>query len=228
MLSKKRLLIFDAYGTLISTGNGSINAVEKILSLQEKNIDATAFYRDWKKQHRMHMDETNRNIFLTEKDIFIKDLCVLYKQYQIDRPYEVDVQIMFNSLENRVVFPEVINTINQLREKYRVVIGSTTDTTPLLQNMKYNNLVVNEIYTSEMIQKYKPDPLFYQYILQSEGCVAEETVFIGDSVLDDVVGPRSVGMKTILVDRKNAYSTIEKNQPDCVVPDISYLEKMIL
>lgn len=28
----KKLLIFDAYGTLISTGNGSINAAEKIVS----------------------------------------------------------------------------------------------------------------------------------------------------------------------------------------------------
>lgn len=44
----KKLLIFDAYGTLISTGNGSIQATEKILALQDKHIDAKAFYKEWK------------------------------------------------------------------------------------------------------------------------------------------------------------------------------------
>ena len=48
----KRLLIFDAYGTLFSTGNGSIEATRKILSLQDKVIDAATFYKDWKNIHR--------------------------------------------------------------------------------------------------------------------------------------------------------------------------------
>ncbi|MBO5338052.1 MAG: hypothetical protein J6A94_13090 [Lachnospiraceae bacterium] len=82
----KRLLIFDAYGTLISTGNGSIEATRKILSLQEKEIDAKAFYRDWKRIHRKHIDESIETTFMMEKDIFIKDLEVLYEQYQIKRP----------------------------------------------------------------------------------------------------------------------------------------------
>ena len=34
----KKLLIFDAYGTLLSTGTGSLDAVRKILELQEKEV----------------------------------------------------------------------------------------------------------------------------------------------------------------------------------------------
>lgn len=224
----KRLLIFDAYGTLISTGNGSIEATEKILSLQEKQIDATVFYKDWKKYHRRHLDEANKTSFLSEEDIFMKDLEALYKRYQINRPYEEDVQIMLNSLENRIVFPEVVESINQLRKKYRVVIGSTTDTEPLLKNLTSNNLVVDKVYTSEMIQKYKPDKHFYQYILQCEGYEPEEAVFIGDSLKDDIEGPQSVGITTVLVDRKNTLKSDEYIQPDFVVKDISEIEKICL
>ncbi len=216
----KQLLIFDAYGTLISTGNGSIEATKKILSLQEKEIDAKAFYKDWKKYHRKHLDEANATSFLSEADIFTKDLEALYKDYQINRPAKTDVQIMLDSLENRIVFPKVIEAINQLREKYRVVIGSTTDTEPLLNNMKLNNLVVDKVYTSEMINKYKPDKFFYQYILQHEGYEPTDTIFIGDSMTDDIAGPKSIGIKTILVDRLNKLNSSEPVQPDFVVRDI--------
>lgn len=222
----RKLLIFDAYGTLISTGNGSLRAVEKILSLQEKQIDAAAFYREWKQYHRKHMDEANKTLFLREKDIFTKDLRALYKQYQIMRPYETDVQIMLDSLNDRNVFPEVAEAIETLRKKNRVVIGSTTDTEPLLQNLRYNNISVDRIYTSEMIRKYKPDEYFYRYILQSEGYDHEEAVFIGDSLKDDIEGPKIIGIKTILVNRGRVLK-MEDIQPDYIVKNLTEIEKII-
>jgi len=225
---KKRLLIFDAYGTLISTGNGSIEATKKILSLQDKEIEATVFYKEWKKYHRKHIDEANETFFISEKDIFVRDLSALYKYYQINRPYEKDVQFMLESLENRIVFPEVIESINKLRKKYRVVIGSTTDTEPLLRNINCNNLAVDKVYTSEMIKKYKPDKSFYQYILRYEGYKPEETIFIGDSLIDDIAGPRSIGIKTILVDRGKKFNLAENIQPDYIINDLSEIEKICL
>ncbi|MBE5876197.1 MAG: HAD family hydrolase [Lachnospiraceae bacterium] len=217
----KKLLMFDAYGTLISTGNGSIKATEKILELQDKKIDAVVFYSDWKKYHRKHIDECNLGDFVTEQDIFARDLRVLYEKYEIDRPYEQDVHIMLDSLRNRRVFPEVIETIEQLRREYRVVIASTTDTDPLIFNMKQNNLVADAVYTSEIIKKYKPSQLFYQYILNSEKYKAEDAVFVGDSLLDDVEGPQGIGMTTIWVDRKNKYTLNERVKPDYIVNNIA-------
>lgn len=217
----KKLLIFDAYGTLLSTGTGSLEATKQILALQEKEIDATSFYKDWKKYHRKHLDEANESQFITEKDIFTKDLQVLYEQYQIQRPYEIDVEIMLKSLTGRVVFSEVVEVIKILREKYRVVIGSTTDTEPLLVNLKNNGLEVDAVYTSEMIQKYKPDPMFYQYILQAEGYKAEDAVFIGDSLVDDVEGPQSVGLTTVLVDRDSKFLQTKDVVPDYEIKNIN-------
>lgn len=224
----KRLLIFDAYGTLISTGKGSLEATRKILALQEKDIDASEFYKEWKKYHRKHIDESNHAGFLPEKDIFAEDLKALYRQYQISRPYKADVEIMLNSLENRVVYPEVIESLKNLSNMYRVVIGSTTDTAPLMQNMQYNNLIVDKVYTSEVIRKYKPDKNFYKYILESEGVSAEDTVFIGDSLVDDVAGPQELGIGTILVDRQNKYDFKERIRPDYVVSNILEVESMYM
>lgn len=75
----KKLLIFDAYRTLFSTGNGSVKATEQILALQEKRIDAALFYAEWKKYHRKHIDACNDSEFLSEEDIFGMDLKKLYE-----------------------------------------------------------------------------------------------------------------------------------------------------
>lgn len=225
----KKLLIFDAYGTLLSTGTGSLDATEKILALQDKKISVTEFYAEWKKLHRKHLDESNAGQFVVEAEIFAKDLKCLYEQYQISRPYEQDVQIMLDSLTGRNAFPEVIESIANLRKSYRVVIGSTTDTEPLLKNMRANHLEVDGVYTSEMIGKYKPAKAFYEYILEHEKCTPDEAIFVGDSLVDDVAGPQSVGITTILVDRKMKFdlSCENKVKPDYVVNSIAEIQGII-
>ncbi|MDE5604488.1 MAG: HAD family hydrolase, partial [Eubacterium sp.] len=202
----KTLFIFDVYGTIISTGNGSINAAKSILSLQDKAINADLFYAEWKKLHRENMNASNADTFLSEEKIFENDLKLLYKEYNIKRDYLKDVNIMLSSLIGRKCFEDTNNTINELRKNYKVVLGSTTDTEPLMENLRLNNLSVDAVYTSEIIEKYKPDIDFYKYILECENCSAESAVFIGDSLIDDIFGPQQLGMKTVLIDRNNKYS----------------------
>jgi len=132
------------------------------------------------------------------------------------------------SLIGRVIFPEVAEAIRELRKKYRVIIGSTTDTEPLLLNLKNNGLEVDAVYTSEMIHKYKPAPMFYQYILQEEACRDEDAVFIGDSLIDDVEGPQSVGITAVLVDRDSKYSKTSGVYPDYIVKSIDEIIRLNL
>ncbi len=103
----------------------------------------------------------------------ILNLFKLYAQYKIKRNADEDIQIMLDTLGKRICFPETISVINRLREIYRVVIGSTTDNKPLYDDMKRNGLSVDNVYTSEMIGKYKPDSRFYSYILEQEKCKTE-------------------------------------------------------
>lgn len=206
-----KLIIFDVYGTLISTGTGSLDAVKKILALQDKDINPQEFYKEWKKQHRINMDNANANLFVNEETIFMCDLKQLYLKYDICRDAGSDVNIMIDTLGKRKCFDETLLSIENLRKKYKVVIGSTTDNNPLYQDLERNRLVVDAVYTSEMIRKYKPDPEFYHFILRKEKCNKEEAVFVGDSYLDDICGPGKVGIKSILIDRKHNFCC-EKNE----------------
>lgn len=201
---RKTAILFDVYGTLISTGNGSVAAAEKILRQNNSNLDPVGFYTHWKKIHKQNMRCDNG--FLPERDIFAADLCELYEIYGIDGDAKRDVGIMLESLYNREVFPETKETLSALSKKYELIIASNTDTEPLLQNFAYNGLHFNRIFTSESLGSYKPNQEFYSSILQKIKKDPNELIFIGDSICEDILAPKEFGMSAVLIDRKKMAS----------------------
>lgn len=215
-----KAIIFDAYGTLISTGNGSVEAAKKILALNRRgDIDPTEFYSRWKELHKKHKDTLDS--FITEEKIFEKDLCELYNLYSINGDYKKDVQIMLDTLGKRKAFPESREVLALLSQKYIVAIGSTTDTAPLLSDIKNNHLEVTKVFTSEALRLYKPHRAFYEKIIAGLGVRANEALFVGDSLIDDVEGPQSVGMRACWVNRKGA--SVREHLPDYEINNLREL-----
>lgn len=214
-----KAVVFDVYGTLISTGTGSVDAAQKILDRHGAEISAKAFYADWKKYHRKHMDGLSR--FVPEETIFLWDLEKLYEQYGLPGNAAEDVHIMLDTLGNRTAFPESKAVVEQLKRSYKVCIGSTTDTEPLMRDLARSGISVEHIFTSEGLQVYKPQKAFYEKILSVLSLRPEEVLFVGDSLTDDVYGPRQVGMKTCWVNRKK--ETPPASPPDYKVSDLNGL-----
>ncbi len=220
-------IIFDCFGTLIDTGNNSIKAVEQILFNVGANVDAKEFYEEWKANKRQKM---NTSVFLNEKALFEVSLDETFTKYGIKADASKEVKPMIRSLfADRFVFSDVHEVLAKLAEKnVDFAIGSITDTEPLLYYLELNQLSFSHIYTSEDMQVYKPNIKFYDTILQRSGWLAEECLFVGDSYIDDVLGPQKIGMKTVLLDRKALYKSTELTpQPDFVIHSLLELLKVI-
>ena len=215
-----KAVVFDVYGTLISTGNGSLDAAQKILDLHSSDVSAKEFYADWKRYHREHMN--GLSLFMPEETIILWDLEKLYEQYGLPGNAAEDVQIMLDTLGTRSPFPESRAVIEQLKRSGKVLcIGSTTDTAPLLQDLTRSCISVDQIFTSEDLQVYKPQKVFYEKILAALSLQPEEVLFVGDSLTDDIYGPQQVGMKTCWVNRKK--ETAQISPPDYEVSDLTGL-----
>lgn len=214
-----KAVVFDVYGTLISTGTGSVDAAQKILDRHGADISPKAFYADWKKYHRKHMD--GLSCFVPEETIFLWDLEKLYEQYGLPGNAAEDVQIMLDTLGNRIAFQESKAVVEQLKRSVTVCIGSTTDTEPLMRDLARSGIAVDHIFTSEYLQAYKPQKAFYEKILAALSLQPEEVLFVGDSLTDDVYGPRQAGMKTCWVNRKQETAPVPP--PDYEVSDLTGL-----
>lgn len=81
-----------------------------------------------------------------------------------------------------------------------------------LERLGISQLVDATAFSSETGVR-KPDPRMFQTALGRVGAGADETVFVGDRLLDDVTGARDVGMRTVLTHRFR-----QEDDPD-VVPD---------
>lgn len=150
----KKAIIFDVYGTLISTGNGSIKAVKEILNQFDLQITDEDFYSEWKALNRGYK---NSDCFLSEREIFTQSLNDLYQKYNIISDYKNDVNIMLNTMFNRKIFEDTFIALKQLSKDFRLLIGSTTDDMPLFQNIEYNKFDIiptERIYTSEKLELY--------------------------------------------------------------------------
>lgn len=196
-----RAILFDAYGTLLCTGTGSVDAAGKILRKNGRNdIAPKEFYARWKQLHRLHMDGAAP--FINEEAIYHLDLHALYGEYGIREDADEDVNIMLAILGNRTPYPEAKEVLEQLRGRAKLCIASITDTEPLCRDLTRGGLEFEEIFTSESLRCYKPAPSFYLQILRRLGLPPEETLFVGDSLLNDVEGPQAVGIPACWVNRK--------------------------
>jgi len=86
----------------------------------------------------------------------------------------------------------------------------------------------NTILVSEEAKWRKPHRRIFEIALQRLGTTAEETVYVGDSPLEDIKGARIIGMRTVFV--PSQFYTMQnlaesQQKPDLIVKDLCELCK---
>ena len=219
-----KAVLFDAYGTLLSTGNGSVEAAKQILALNGKpELSPAGFYAHWKRLHKSHIDGLAS--FLPEETVFRMDLRELYRYYGMTRNADKDAAIMLDTLGRRTAFPEAKEVLDELNGGFLTAVASTSDTAPLLRDLERNGLEVRHVFTSESLRAYKPRKAFYTAILRKLRLQPSEAVFVGDSLTDDVLGPQEAGIAACWVNRKGAKAGTAV--PRFELPDLRPLPKIL-
>ena len=221
-----RTVILDAYGTVLSTGTGSVDAIARILSLNGKNeLDPQKVYGRFKKIHETFKAEMTT--FLTEAELCVLEMAQLKKEYRFVRNPADDAAILLSIQGMRIAFPDSKEAIERLQRSLRVAIGSNTDTEPLMTDLHRAGINPDRIFTSESLRVYKPSETFYEKILKELNAKPEETLFAGDSLVSDVLGPQRTGMKTCWIARKGKIRKENDPLPDYVAHDLTELANLL-
>lgn len=195
-----RAILFDAFGTLFKvTSGGSAKTIMKNITDCGIVLDEKAFLEEWKSYYKKHASDDY--IFMTERDIFISRIQMFYDRYHVKRNAENDADSLLATAFAREAYPETKDVLHDLMENYLVFIGSNTDNDVLECVMQNNNVTVHKVYTSENLKCYKPSGHFFTQILDDSALSANEVLFVGDSVTDDIMGPKAIGIKTVWIDR---------------------------
>ncbi len=138
-------------------------------------------------------------------------------------------------------FQDFINTL-EIREGAKQLLKEVSPAyrLGLISNFTYGPVIhrslrkigidqfFNAIVVSDDIGWRKPSPIIFQDMLQRLQVIAAETVFVGDSPLEDIKGAIGMGLKTVFVSSQfNSLKDLKDSKlpTDYSVPDLGTLSK---
>jgi putative hydrolase of the HAD superfamily len=117
----------------------------------------------------------------------------------------------FQRIENWRLYPDAVPVLRELRDRgYRLGVVSNWEEwlEELLLALDVHALF-DVIVASAPFGRAKPHSSIFQQALSVAGTAPERAVHIGDSPRDDVAGARAVGIRPILVDRRDRFADLE-------------------
>lgn len=125
--------------------------------------------------------------------------------------------------------PEAIDVLQQLHRKYKLGLVSNFGIPEcgyeLLDEFELKQFL-DAVVISGVINRRKPSPEIFMAALKALGVEASETVFVGDSLTDDVQGSQNVGMRAVLL-RKRPIPEDNEIKPNAIIEQLSELPKLL-
>ncbi len=122
--------------------------------------------------------------------------------------------------------PDAVSVLDNVRESgYRIALISNTGMTPgvtfraymeQLGMLKYFDVLI----FSDEVRLAKPSREIFLQTIAQLGVPTEEVVHVGDHLLNDVLGARQVGLKTIWIETHDERRTKVDVQPDITVASL--------
>lgn len=178
------LFIFDMGGVVTNT-------FEMDMMMDKIGISKDLFWDICKKGKRNIWDEFQKGLIGAVE--FWKLFNEESRQYNV-KPVNHDLFRLCFHLSKK---PLTIELIKGLKKNNRVVCGTNTIESHYDNHMERGDYAFfHQTYASNKIQAVKPDPLFFNLIMEAEGYKPEETFFVDDKI-ENCKASESLGINTV-------------------------------
>jgi len=235
-----KAIIFDFIGTLASVKNYSLEnsktKLHKAITKAGFNINAETFLETYRQAHEKYRIVRYQELVEVTNAIWISEALnnLGFKTNPEDTRIKTAVNVFFedylNSLKLR---PCVKKLLNKVSTEYKLGLISNFTYAPVIyvgiRKLGINHFF-NAILVSEEVGWRKPNTKIFKETLRRLGATAKETVYVGDSPLEDIKGAKAVGMKTVVIPSQfysleNLHESQQK--PDTIMKDTRELYKKI-
>jgi len=188
-------ILFDFWGTLAEAGVWSpVKQVKNILGvklpfseyvIKMEKVLMTQKFTDLREAFTKVCNEFN--VEPTE-EVLEELIGVWNKSWMLAAPYE-----------------EVVETLQKLRENYQIILVSNTDCFAINKVLEKFGLTTlfDKMFFSYDLGMLKTDRGFFLKVMSEMNLNVNDCVMVGDSIQSDIMAAKALGMKAILIDRKN-------------------------
>ena len=238
MLATLKAIIFDFIGTLANVKDYSLEKSERklheALGKSGFKVDPQAFLSAYRQSHEKFRKVRYEKLVEVANAVWISDAlnsigCVTSpSDVRIKTAVNIFFQDYLSSFELR---PCVFNFLKQASAKYKLgLISNFTHALVVYAGLRMLDInhFLNVVCVSEAIGWRKPHTKIFEEVLNRLCVSPEQTVFVGDSPLEDIKGAKASGLKTIFV--PSQFYTLEdlkvsEQESDLIVQDICDLQK---
>jgi HAD superfamily hydrolase (TIGR01549 family) len=228
-----KAVLFDYIGTLVEPRNYTLEASKRKLhgalceaglkSTMEEFMEAYAeAHEKYRKIRYQELREVTNAVWVSEALNNIK--CKTdTEDPRLKAALNVFFQDFINSLKLR---PNAKELIRSAAENCRVGLVSNFTYAPAIYASLRKlgiNQYFNVVLISEGLGWRKPHKIMFSEALRILHAKAEETVFIGDSPIEDIGGAITLGIRTVFVEsRFNTVADLQKcdTKPDLIIRDL--------
>tara|TARA_B100000029_G_C17449449_1_gene914463 strand:- start:551 stop:1168 length:618 start_codon:yes stop_codon:yes gene_type:complete len=132
-------------------------------------------------------------------------------------------KLSVESLGTRPPYPDTFRTLEAVKTQRKVAFLTNADNASANKLFKSHNMPSDMLFTSEKLQTYKPNPYVFHEVLSSLGLMAAETVYVGDTLVEDIHGAKSAGLTAIWINRNELPADPNLLQADCEIAQLDEL-----
>ena len=194
--TRAEFLTFDCYGTLIDWENGILSALRPIVAARGKkpsDADLLELYGDLEMA-------AESGPYQTYVDVLQSVVRGIGQRLNFT-PTDGEVRSLPDSLAGWQPFPDTVDSLRRLAERYKLVILSNVDDALFAHSQKKLQVRFYDVITAQQAQCYKPALEIFKLALQRLKAPIESVVHVGQSIYHDVIPARSLGLATVWVNR---------------------------
>ncbi|MEM4417452.1 MAG: HAD family hydrolase [Nitrososphaerota archaeon] len=204
-----KAIIFDFDNTLVDSASVLRTVHLKVAEAMGRHLQSLNI--------NVSVDEVADLIWKTEKEmeaqrIYDRDhiwerIMALYKAGTVPKNLFGEWTEIYWSHYNAPVFPEVEETLSTLLSLgYRLGMVTNTDGKPGFKKMRLQRYGLMRFFhavvvAGDDVDEVKPSPKPFLKVSELLGVSPMECVMVGDHPVNDVLGSKDAGMKTVLIDR---------------------------
>ena len=226
-----KAVIFDVYETLFRNDTSSwMGTFRDICQVQELPVSAEEFWTCWK-SFEVRFRQTRTNMKHPEDSPPFKTYQAAWKEAFVDAFQSLGIQgdadhaaqMSVDGFSTRPPYEDTFPALEYIGQRWEMALLTNADNGSIFPLLQRNKLSFDTVLTSEMMRAYKPDPRVFQGILEKTGVSAQDALYVGDTLFDDVHGAKLAGMSAVWINRNGAAPNPDLLPPDYQITDLGQL-----
>ncbi len=218
---------FDCYGTLIDWETGLLGFFRPLLKRHAAAINDDALLELYARVEQEQEAGEFKNYTSILRDSVHSMGKHLHCKFSED-----EADGLAKSLPEWPPFPDTVASLNALHTRYRLAIISNTDNDLFAATARRLNIHFDSVTTAEAVGSYKPSTNNFLRALESIGGNPENILHVAQSRYHDVAPAKSLGLKTVWVDRRYnktgaGATSASEAIPDLAVPSLKALARIM-